>query len=205
MEAKDTTNPLEAGPAPVPILCGQQLTLRPPHPRDIEARQRHGRSAEFQRMVGGDDPQDGPMDRAAAERWFEQITAAPYCWIIERNGEGGAPGEAIGHARLHKIDPANRRARYAIGIFDPACWGRGYGTQATQLVLGYAFETLRLHRVDLRVLAFNQRAIRSYAKCGFVQEGIEREGAWINGRWESDVWMSILEDEYRAHRAAGQA
>jgi RimJ/RimL family protein N-acetyltransferase len=38
-----------------------------------------------------------------------------------------------------------------------------------------------------------------YRRAGFVVEWTERDGAWINGRWESDVWMSILEEEYHAH------
>jgi len=65
------------------------------------------------------------------------------------------------------------------------------------LVLGYAFDVLHLHRVDLRMLAFNERAIACYEKCGFVKEGIEREGVFVGGEWQSDALMSILEQEYR--------
>jgi RimJ/RimL family protein N-acetyltransferase len=57
---------------------------------------------------------------------------------------------------------------------------------------------LKLHRIDLRVLAFNQRAIACYEKCGFVREGVVREGVFIAGEWQSDVLMSILEHEYRS-------
>lgn len=60
---------------------------------------------------------------------------------------------------------------------------------------------LHLHRTDLRVLAFNTAAIRSYEKCGFLREGMEREGAFIGGKWESDVMMSVLEHEWRATRS----
>jgi [ribosomal protein S5]-alanine N-acetyltransferase len=49
--------------------------------------------------------------------------------------------------------------------------------------------------VDLRVLAFNERAIACYTKCGFVIEGRERETALIDGTWYDDVMMSILEHE----------
>lgn len=59
-------------------------------------------------------------------------------------------------------------------------------------------EQLGLHRVDLRVLAYNHRAIACYEKCGFVREGVEREGALVAGEWHGDVMMSILEAEYRA-------
>lgn len=182
---------------PVPNLSGAKVLLRPPQLSDIADRQRHGSNAEFVRMVGGDEQQVRSMSQDDAEQWYEDRASQPFTWIIEWQGR------AIGHARLHQLDQANRRARYAIGIFDPTAWGLGLGTQATELVLGFAFNELHLHRVDLLVLAYNQRAIRAYLKAGFVQEGIEREGAWIAGRWESDIWMSILEQEYRA-RYQGQ-
>lgn len=82
--------------------------------------------------------------------------------------------------------------------FDHSVWGKGLGTEITQIVLQYAFEELKLHRVDLRVIEYNQRAIACYEKCGFVKEGIEREGALIEDNYETDVMMSILDREYKA-------
>lgn len=57
---------------------------------------------------------------------------------------------------------------------------------------------LGLHRIDLRVMAHNERAIASYLKSGFREEGRERDSAFIEGRWIDDLIMSVLEDEYRA-------
>jgi hypothetical protein len=54
-------------------------------------------------------------------------------------------------------------------------------------------------KVDLRVLDYTKRAIACYEKCRFVvKEGDEREGAWIAGRYERDVMMSVLDKEYKA-------
>jgi RimJ/RimL family protein N-acetyltransferase len=177
-------------PAVTPALVRGRLRLRAPHPDDRAARQQIGIHAEFRRMVGADEQTSGPMSAEAADGWYQNLASAPCAWVIE------VDGQCIGTARLHSFDLPNRRARYAVGIFAPAHWNLGWGTAATSLVLRYAFETLGLHRVDLRVLAYNTRAIRAYEKAGFVQEGIEREGALINGRWESDVWMSMLEQDY---------
>lgn len=175
----------------VPTLKGKRLVLRGPRDRDRQDRLACGRNAEFVRMVGGDDRNLKPMTPEQVDRWYERLMAEPLEWVIEFGGR------CIGTARLHHVDEQNRRARYAIGIFDPSAWGKGFGTEATRLVLRYAFENLRLHRVDLRVLAYNHRAIACYKKCGFVQEGVEREGALIAGQWQNDVIMSILEHEYR--------
>jgi RimJ/RimL family protein N-acetyltransferase len=73
---------------------------------------------------------------------------------------------------------------------------KGLGGEAIALVLGYAFNVLKLHRVSVRVVAYNLRAIRAYQKCGFVVEGREREAAFVDGIWHDDVMMAILDLEY---------
>lgn len=181
-----------------PILKGPTIMLRPPQETDKQDRLAYGRDPEFRRMVGGNPNTLPPLTAAEVERWYSQAVQEPYHWIIE------AEGRCIGTVRLHTVDPENRRATYAVGIFGPEFRGRGLGTEATRLVLAYAFDVLALHRVDLRVLAFNLRAIACYEKCGFVREGIEREGAWIGGEWQSDVVMSILEQEYRETPGIGE-
>lgn len=175
-----------------PTLYGRRVTLRPPQLSDAADRLRCGRNPEYVRMVGGDPSIIHPLTPQDAHDWVTHCLAEAHGWIIE------AEGRCIGAARLHSLNETDHRARYAIGIFDPAFWGKGYGSEATDLALGYAFDILQLHRVDLRVLTQNTRAIACYAKCGFVREGIEREGAFIAGEWQSDVMMSILEHEYRA-------
>lgn len=172
--------------------------LRPPRVQDKQDRLACGRDPEYVRMVGGNYRNVRPLTAEQVERWYQLLLAEPMEWVIDLDGR------CIGTARLHSLNERDRRARYAIGIFDPSAWGRGYGTEATNLVLQYAFETLKLHRVDLRVLAYNHRAIRCYEKCGFEKEGVEREGAFIAGQWESDVIMSILEQEYLQRRQQGQ-
>jgi RimJ/RimL family protein N-acetyltransferase len=143
-------------------------------------------------MCGGDPRDLAAMTAEQAQGWVTRLSAEPHGFAIQ------AEGRCIGHVRLHSLVEADRRARLAIGIFDPACWGRSLGTLATRLMLRYAFETLGLHRVDLRVLAYNARAIACYEKCGFCCEGIERESAWVLDAWHADVIMSILDREYAA-------
>ncbi|WP_283809253.1 GNAT family N-acetyltransferase [Nitrobacter winogradskyi] len=102
----------------------------------------------------------------------------------------------MGEARLDRVDMHDRRASFAIGIFWPDLLGEGLGSKATRLVLGFAFDQLKLHRVSLRVIAYNERPIRCYQKCGFKIEGSEREAWFVNGRWHDDIIMGLLESEY---------
>jgi RimJ/RimL family protein N-acetyltransferase len=90
----------------------------------------------------------------------------------------------------------DRRASFAIGIHSPNWLGKGIGTDATRMVLKFAFSTLKLHRISLRVIAYNSRAIRSYEKSGFVIEGREREAGFVDGEWHDDIMMGILDREF---------
>ncbi len=63
----------------------------------------------------------------------------------------------------------------AIGFGNREHWGKGYGGEALRLLLDYAFGELNLHRVQLTVFAYNERAIALYEKLGFVREGVYRE------------------------------
>lgn len=104
--------------------------------------------------------------------------------------------------RLDNINRADRRANFAIGIFDPCRLGKGLGTAVIKRVLAYAFDELALHRVSLRVLAFNERAITAYLKSGFSIEGRERESALIDGEWHDDIMMGILAADFDTRRNA---
>lgn len=178
-----------------PILQVGRVRLRPPIARDKADRLAAGRDSEFVYLVGGDTNNLAPLTPERVEQWYTEVTQSSHSWIID------VDGRCIGATRLHSLNAHDRRARYAIGIFAAADRGCGYGTEATRLVLAYAFDALGLHRVDLRVLAVNRRAIASYAKCGFVREGVERDSALIDGVWHDDVIMSILEHEWRNHGA----
>lgn len=116
--------------------------------------------------------------------------SVPLHWAATTNNR------CIGTAFLHSLVKNDKRARYAIGIFEQSDWGKGFGKETTRLVLDYAFRQLGLHRIDVRVLEYNERAIRCYEKCGFVRERIERESAWVNGQWHNDLIMGILEHEH---------
>ena len=64
--------------------------------------------------------------------------------------------------------------------------GRGYGTDAMRVIVGYGFRELGLHRIQLGVAPFNLAGIRAYQKAGFVEEGRYRESVLHDGRWYDD-------------------
>ena len=175
---------------PLPDLKGAHLTLRRPVPADIEARFAIGRHAEIVRAYGRSFDPAEVFTRQHAERAIASLSNQPYAWVIDAGG-------FIGHVRFHSVDAHDRRAALAIGIEDPTWLGRGLGTEALRLALGFGFAR-GLHRVSVRVLASNRRAVACYRKCGFVDEGRERESALVEGQWQDDLIMGLLDHEFAA-------
>ena len=179
----------------VPVLRGERVLLRPVAPEDRAARQRLGFDADIERGYGVV-RESGAMSDDEADDWYSTMVAAArdplrMAWVVEVEG---APA---GTASLQAIRRVDAKARFAVGMFTPGLTGRGLGREATRLVLAHAFGPMALHRVDLRVLDFNHRAIAMYRRCGFVVEGRERGSCRMGDAWVDDVMMGVLVDEFR--------
>jgi RimJ/RimL family protein N-acetyltransferase len=109
----------------------------------------------------------------------------------------------VGTCAFSQLDGDSGSTLYHITIGEHDAWSKGYGTEATQLMLRHAFSNLALHRVALTVFEFNTRAIRSYEKSGFVVEGRARQAIFRDGRFWDEIHMSILLDEWEA-RGGGE-
>ena len=104
----------------------------------------------------------------------------------------GMERNAIGSAYLKDIDKNSKKAEYGIFIGEKDYLGRGFGSDAAKVLLEYAFETLSLHKVTLRVLASNKCAIASYKKAGFVEEGYFKDEIKIKNRYQDIIFMAVF-------------
>ena len=104
----------------------------------------------------------------------------------------------VAFVSLEDILWAHGVAWLGIGIGDRDQWGKGYGRDAISLVLSYAFRELNLHRVQLSVFEYNERAIALYEKLGFRQEGVYREFMQREGRRYDMYLYGILRSEWEA-------
>jgi RimJ/RimL family protein N-acetyltransferase len=102
----------------------------------------------------------------------------------------------IGTCAFSQLDGDNGSTLFHITIGERDAWGHGYGTEATELMLEHAFTRLALHRVALTVFEFNTRALRSYRKCGFIEEGRARQAIFRDGQYWDEIHMSILAEEW---------
>lgn len=112
--------------------------------------------------------------------------------IIER-----ATGEWAGEVVLSELNLANESCGFRILLQGPRFYGRGLGTEATRLVIDYAFRVVGVHRIELQVYDFNPRARHVYEKVGFVYEGTKRDSLRWGGDWVDCHCMGLLERDWR--------
>ncbi len=148
-----------------------RLWLRQPVEADIPSRVEIPRDPEENRMYGGEgSPKTFAPDevRAKLSALTAQNSAVSRPWMLAAKAwpDGTAvpqpQGRYIGPITLFGIDPDHRNARLRTGIYDRRFWSSGYRREAVRRILQHTFDDLNLHRVALRVAAYNVRAIRSY-------------------------------------------
>ncbi len=100
--------------------------------------------------------------------------------------------EPIGITNIRDFTNANRTAEFGIAIGDQAYRGRGLGTEATRLVLDFAFTVLGVHNVWLDTASYNTVAIRAYQKVGFIEIGRRREALRLGDHLYDVVLMDCL-------------
>ena len=190
-------SPGSGGDAMRPLFHGQLVRLTAEDP-EVRARleARWERDSEFHRLA------DGEPARLASEKSHKES--------IEKRLEKPMPpnrfpfmiralsdDKIIGFLGLW-VDLFHADAFVGIAIGERDYWGKGYGTDAMRTILHYGFTEINLRRVTLTVFEYNPRAIRSYEKAGFRQEGCLRQFLNREGRRWDMLYMGILREEWEA-------
>jgi RimJ/RimL family protein N-acetyltransferase len=143
------------------------------------------------------------LSEAQDQNWLDHMrkSTSDYVYAIRLRRDN----RHIGNTGLHGISGRERHAEFGISIGERDCWGSGYGTAAARLVVDHAFNRLNLHRVFLRVFSHNERAIASYKKLGFIEEGRLRQHQWREDGWVDTLYMGLLRDEFNEQWADWRA
>ena len=176
------------------IISSGRIFLRPFEKDDAETYRRWRADADPMALAGW--PDRAPMSLAQVEQRIERITAEQgkelFTFLICLLADERPIGEVLfGH-----LDRANGSAELGIFIGESEEWGKGYGTDAVNALVGFGFAELRLERIWLEVWTENERARRAYEKAGFVVEGTLRHDHYEGGRYTDGHLMSILRDEW---------
>lgn len=174
-----------------PTLVGERVRLRPFREDDTDALWTMLNDQEGRFLTGT----HAAFTREASDRWYR--TRADQDDRLDLAIATLGADDCVGEVVLNDLDTDNRSCSFRISLIGPSVFGRGYGTEATHLMLHHAFETVGLHRVELEVYSHNPRAQHVYASVGFVAEGVRRDALAWEGSWYDATFMSILAPEWR--------
>jgi RimJ/RimL family protein N-acetyltransferase len=141
-----------------------------------------------------------------AQMWSEKKRLEWREKELEKGPDGGyfmfsiralEPERLIGTVML-RVDWPSADAYLGIVVSEREYWGKGYGLEAMQLALAFAFLELNLRRVTLGVDSINRRAVRAYEKLGFRHEGAMRGEMLREGMRYDSLWMGLLREEWQA-------
>ena len=180
------------------MLKSRRVTLRALAREDLPRLHEFNNDLEVELLGGGDPPIPQPLARLQAQ--FDQDAARAgrddTNFVIE------ADGTVIGQCGLYHFDWTAHSCGLGIAIGDRAYWGQGYGRESVTVLLEYAFRYRNFQKVWLTVNSTNERAIRSYNSCGFVQEGRLRRHTWNDGKYVDLIYMGVLKEEWEAKNAS---
>jgi diamine N-acetyltransferase len=141
-----------------------------------------------------------PMTEMAEEKWIEDLATrgtagTDVTFVVEMIDSNSST--TVGIIGLTRISIKDHSALFGIAIGEKGYWSKGYGTEATRLILDYGFRQLNLHRIWSGALAFNERSIRLHKTAGFQEEGRLREAMFQNGEFHDMVMFGLLREEWK--------
>ncbi|MBO1333173.1 GNAT family N-acetyltransferase [Streptomyces sp. VRA16 Mangrove soil] len=178
-----------------PVLTGERTVLRPFTEADAATMAEIVADPEVLHGTGGGCADAFPPERLRA--WYGSRGAQPdrLDLAVTDRATGELVGEVVGEVVLNEWDPANRSCTFRT-LMGPRGRGRGLGTEAARMIVGYGFGALGLHRIQLMAFADNHRARHVYEKVGFVLEGVHRKSRLRDGVREDEVTMAVLAEDW---------
>ena len=186
---------LSRSPFPEHVLSGQGLMLRLPRAEDYEAwaRVREASRAHLERWepLWPEDDLTKPAFRRRLRRYAAEVAndqSVPFFIFAEDGTLMG--GLTIANIRRGVAQSAT------LGYWMGEAHGRkGHMTASVRLACRFAFDTLRLHRIEAACIPENEASRRVLEKAGFRREGYAREYLCIAGRWQDHLLHALLPED----------
>jgi RimJ/RimL family protein N-acetyltransferase len=178
---------------PLPVLMGRRVLLREPREDDGPALFQHIRDPEVTRFLAVEPPATVDDTLYFIETCHEhREQGREYVFVIAEV----ASDQPIGVICLRHIDLAMRTAQVGTWVGRER-WGSGVNAEAKCLLLDFAFDRLRLHRVEARIALGNTRSQRAFERLGARCEGLLKESFFKDGTFHDQYLYVVLEQDWR--------
>ncbi len=183
-------------PEVFPLLETERLILREVLPGDADALLAIHADPETMRYWSRPPMVDIGEARELAEReaWRPEDRSA-LAWAVTRRGADALIGKVV----LFAIDHDNRRAELGF-ILERAYWGQGYNHEALTRIVAFAFQGLRLNRIEADLDPRNDASAKALRRLGFAEEGLLRERWVVAGEVSDSLLAGLLRSDWEARQ-----
>lgn len=183
----------------LPVLRDGRVTLRELQLTDVPGLVTNLTPDEVTRFLSPPPRTIEEFERFVAWTHWERAAGNYACFAVVPDGFDAA----VGLFQLRTLEPSFATAEWGFAL-GSAFWGTGLFNAAAHLVLGFAFDQIRTHRLEARVAVPNGRGNGALRKLGAVQEGILRRSFLCNGHYLDQALWSILDDDWRGVKETGR-
>ena len=172
------------------FMDGEKIYLRPINLNDIDLFCDCINSLDIRHTFFTSFPTNHSRQEELLKNLYKEKDYIPFAIVVKETDE------AVGVTAFHRMDMVSRAAIFSIIITDSKNWGKGYGSEATKLMVKYGFDVLNLNRIQLHVFGENDRGVKAYEKAGFVKEGLLGEAMYHNNQYCDFYVMGLLRKDY---------
>ncbi len=172
-------------------IIGDSIILRAIEIDDLDIMQKWANEPSIQYMLGG---WHFPTNRNDQQKWYQNLSCNSmhqrYLIVDSSNNK-------IGMANLLNINFKDGNAELGL-LLDPEYQGRGLGKEVVRSLMKYAFEELRLNRLETSIIATNKPSLSLFInKCNWKQEGVLRNWYFRQNKFIDKIMLGILAHEYK--------
>lgn len=176
------------------MYYGELVYLRALEMEDLDIILKYWNNFEMRQFLAG----AIPMSRNAERQWLERATTMDP-WkdgglilaIVDKKTNA-----FLGTTSFFGISKPHQRAEFGIAIHNPENFGKGFGTDATKVMLWVGFHILGLNSIVLETMDNNERAQRAYEKAGFKRIGFYRQASYMGGQFHDHLIMDVIREDF---------
>ena len=172
-------------------IKGKKITLVAIEFDDLVLLQKWANDPDIQYMLGG---WHFPTNMNDQKKWFELLTCTSNHQRFIIINEKNIP---IGITNLVNINFKDGNAEHGL-LLDKEYQGKGYGYDVVNTLTSYAFNELRLNRLETTIISINEPSLKLFEKCGWIKEGVLKKWYFRKGQFLDKIYLGILKEDFKS-------
>ncbi len=168
-------------------LYGKNINLRALEPEDLDFLFSAENDESFWEISGTQIPYSKYILKKYIENAHQDIYEAKQYRFVICNTQN----IPVGMIDLFNFNPQHKRVGIGILLL-PQYEGKGFGSEAMEMVINYAFTYLKVHQIFANIIANNEKSMTLFEKFNFEKVGIKKEWIYANSQYKDEILYQLI-------------